>query len=95
MTPAAFGLSGGRPVSLQTSYGPTSRSAADRDNALGRTSSQEIYYTVARLLQTLDVIRLPDGDVVEAVVSERQTQTPMLSSADGCRVELKKRNRVS
>lgn len=55
----------------------------------------EVYYTIVRLLQTFDVIKLPDGDVVEPVGSERQHLTLVLSSADGCRVDLRKRGGVS
>lgn len=48
----------------------------------------EVSYTVVRLLQTFPTISLPKGEPVEAVGSERQQLTLVLSSADGCRVEL-------
>jgi cytochrome P450 len=48
----------------------------------------EVSYTVVRLLQTFDVIELPEGEVNEPVGSERQTLTLVLSSADGCRATI-------
>ncbi|MBE3050178.1 cytochrome P450 [Candidatus Bathyarchaeota archaeon] len=50
----------------------------------------EVSYTVVRLLQTFSVIELPEGEAVEPVGSERQTLTLVLSSADGCRVNVKR-----
>jgi cytochrome P450 len=50
----------------------------------------EASYTVVRLLQTFPDIELPEGESVEPVGSERQTLTLVLSSADGCRVKVKK-----
>jgi len=50
----------------------------------------EVSYTIVRLLQTFSVIELPEGELVEPVGSERQTLTLVLSSADGCRVRVKK-----
>lgn len=47
----------------------------------------EVMYTVVRLLQTFPVIKLPLGEDVEPVGTERQTLTLVLSSADGCRVQ--------
>jgi cytochrome P450 len=49
----------------------------------------QISYTIIRLLQTYAVIRLPKGEVVESVGTERQLLTLVLSSADGCRVTLR------
>ncbi|KAK2748456.1 hypothetical protein FQN55_004396 [Onygenales sp. PD_40] len=49
----------------------------------------EVSYTVVRLLQTFPGISLPKGEPVEPVGSERQRLTLVLSSADGCRVELR------
>lgn len=46
----------------------------------------EVYYTVVSLLQTFPVIKLPDGEQIEPVGTERQRLTLVLSSADGCRV---------
>lgn len=48
----------------------------------------EVSYTVVRLLQNFPVISLPKGEPVEPVGSERQQLTLVLSSADGCRVEI-------
>jgi cytochrome P450 len=48
----------------------------------------EVSYTVVRLLQTFPVISLPMGEPVEPVGSEKQRLTLVLSSADGCRVEI-------
>ena len=48
----------------------------------------EISYTIARLLQFLQTIRLPDGEKNEPVGTERHRLTLVLSSADGCRAEL-------
>ncbi|PGH29678.1 hypothetical protein GX50_07563 [[Emmonsia] crescens] len=48
----------------------------------------EVSYTVVRLLQTFSTISLPRGEAVEPVGSERQRLTLVLSSADGCRVEV-------
>ena len=51
----------------------------------------EVSYTIVRLLQAFTTIRLPNGEKNEPVGSERQRLTLVLSSADGCRVELVKR----
>lgn len=48
----------------------------------------EVSYTIVRLLQRFPVIKLPAGEVNEPVGTERQTLTLVLSSADGCRVEI-------
>lgn len=49
----------------------------------------EISYTIVRLLQAIPSIRLPAGArESEPIGSERQRLTLVLSSADGCRVEL-------
>lgn len=48
----------------------------------------EVSYTVVRLLQTFPVIALPDGEKNETVGTERQRLTLVLTSADGCRVQL-------
>ncbi|KAK4042728.1 cytochrome P450 [Parachaetomium inaequale] len=51
----------------------------------------EVSHTVVRLLQTFaGGIRLPEGEVVEAVGTERQRLTLVLASADGCRVEVRR-----
>ena len=51
----------------------------------------EVSYTLVRLLQRFRTIRLPAGEKNEPVGTERQRLTLVLSSADGCRVELEKR----
>ncbi len=48
----------------------------------------EIYYTVIRLLQFFPTIRLPASESNEPIGTERQRLTLVLSSADGCMVEL-------
>lgn len=49
----------------------------------------EISYTIVRLLQAIPGIRLPAGaQQSEPIGSERQRLTLVLSSADGCKVEL-------
>ena len=48
----------------------------------------EVSYTLVRLLRTFSTISLPKGEPVEAVGCERQRLTLVLSSADGCRVEV-------
>lgn len=50
----------------------------------------EVSYTIVRLLQTFGVMELPRGETVKPVGSERQTLTLVLSSADGCRVKVKR-----
>ena len=50
----------------------------------------EISYTIVRLLQTFSVIKLPKGEPIEPVGTERQKLTLVLSSADGCRVTVHK-----
>ena len=51
----------------------------------------EVSYTIVRLLQAFRTIRLPEGEKNEVVGTERQRLTLVLSSADGCRVEIEKR----
>ena len=48
----------------------------------------EVSYTLVRLLQAFPTISLPKGEEIEAVGRERQRLTLVLSSADGCRVEV-------
>ena len=54
----------------------------------------EVSYTVVRLLQAFSTISLPVGDKNEPVGTEKQRLTLVLSSADGCRVELERRDGV-
>lgn len=58
-------------------------------------SLMEVSYTIVCLLQTFGVIELPEGEGVEPVRLERLTLTLVLSSADGCRVEVKRQERTS
>jgi hypothetical protein len=46
----------------------------------------EISYTIVQLLQKTPVIKLPRGEPVEPVGTERQRLTLVLSSADECSV---------
>ena len=50
----------------------------------------EIYYTVVRLLQHYPVIELPASEPNEPTGTEKQRLTLVLSSADGCVVELQR-----
>ena len=50
----------------------------------------EVSYTLVRLLQEFGTIRLPQGAKNEPVGTETQRLTLVLSSADGCKVELEK-----
>ena len=49
----------------------------------------EVSYTVVRLLQNFTVMSLPKGTHSEPVGSEKQRLTLVLSSADGCWVDIK------
>lgn len=51
----------------------------------------EVFYTIVRLLKIL-WIALPANDRNDPVGSERQRLTLVLSSADGCRVFVRRRN---
>lgn len=53
----------------------------------------EISYTIVRLLQAFPTIRLQKGEEVVPVGTERQRLMLVLSSADGCRVELERKDR--
>ena len=48
----------------------------------------EVSYTIVRLLQAFPHFSLPAGEKNEPVGTENQKITLVLSSADGCRVEL-------
>jgi cytochrome P450 len=50
----------------------------------------EISYTIVRLLQAFPNINLPAGEVDRPSGSERQRLTLVLSSEDGCRVQIGK-----
>lgn len=50
----------------------------------------EISYTIVRLLQTFPAIEMPAGERIEAVGTERQKLTLVLSAADGCRVVVRR-----
>lgn len=49
----------------------------------------EVSYTVVRLLQTFPSISLPKEEPVEPVGREKQRLTLVLSSLDGCKVEIR------
>ena len=51
-------------------------------------AKMEVSYTIVRLLQAYQYIGLPVGEKNERVGTEKQRLTLVLSSADGCRVEL-------
>lgn len=48
----------------------------------------EAAYTVVRLLQQFPVIGLPAGHKVELTGVEKQTMTLVLSSTEGCMVDI-------
>ncbi len=48
----------------------------------------EASYTIVQLLQAFPTIKIPAGEVIEPVGTERQNLTLVLSSADGCRVSV-------
>ena len=48
----------------------------------------EAAYTVVRLIQRFPNIRLPKGEKVELLGVEKQTMTLVMSSTEGCRVDL-------
>jgi cytochrome P450 len=50
----------------------------------------ETYYTVVRLLLACPVLALPAGEKNEPVGTEKQRLTLVLSSADGCRVNVRR-----
>lgn len=54
----------------------------------------EVSYTIVRLLKAL-LITLPTNDRNDPIGSERQRLTLVLSSADGCRVTVKRRKLTS
>ncbi len=55
----------------------------------------EVSYTIVRLLQAFPIIRLPVDEKVEEIGKERQRLTLVLSSADGCKVELDRHSTIS
>ena len=50
----------------------------------------EVSYTIVRLLQACSYIFLPVGDKIEPVGTEKQRLTLVLSSADGCSVQIRR-----
>ena len=48
----------------------------------------EAAYTVVRLLQQFPAIRLPAGQKVELTGVEKQTMTLVVSSTEGCMVDI-------
>ena len=53
----------------------------------------EIMYTIVRLLQAFDTVKLPAGEEKGVVGRERQRLTLVLSCAEGCKVEVERRKR--
>jgi hypothetical protein len=49
----------------------------------------EAGYTVVRLLQRFQTIKLPAGEKVELVGVEKQHMTLVISIKEGCKVEIK------
>jgi cytochrome P450 len=50
----------------------------------------EVSYTVVRILQQCSVVSLPRDEIAEPIGSEKQTLTLVLSSTDGCKVNIKR-----
>ena len=50
----------------------------------------EVSYTIVRLLES-HLVTLPANDGHDPIGSERQRLTLVLSSSDGCRVDIKRR----
>jgi cytochrome P450 len=73
---------------VRWAYFPFSRGPRQ---CLGENFAQmEISYTIVRILQSFSQIILPKGEPNDPVGSERQRLTLVLSSAEGCRVEIQK-----
>jgi cytochrome P450 len=73
---------------VRWAYFPFSRGPRQ---CLGENFAQmEISYTIVRILQSFSQITLPKGEPNDPVGSERQRLTLVLSSAEGCRVEIQK-----
>ena len=53
----------------------------------------EAAYTVVRILLKFPIIRLPAGQKVEITGVEKQTMTLVLSSTEGCMVDLASRKK--
>jgi len=49
----------------------------------------EAAYTVVRIIQRFGTIKLPEGTTVGMTGVEKQTMTLVISSTEGCKVELK------
>jgi hypothetical protein len=45
-------------------------------------------YTVVRIIQRFQTIKLPEGAVVELTGAEKQTMTMVMSITESCKVEL-------
>lgn len=48
----------------------------------------EAAYTVVRLCQRFPLLKLPDGEKVELTGVEKQKMTIVMSSTEGCKVEI-------
>lgn len=49
----------------------------------------EAGYTVVRLLQRFQTIKLPEGEIVELIGVEKQVTTLVVSIKDGCKVDIR------
>lgn len=74
---------GVRSLSTRSNFCP-STDLLTEDFAILETS-----YAVVRILQAFPTLKLPPGEAVEPVGSERQTLALVVSPADGCRVKLR------
>ena len=66
---------------------------ADRHSSLVDFALTEAAYTVVRLLQQFPVLRLPAGSKVELTGVEKQNVTLVLSSTEGCMVDIASREK--
>ena len=84
-------------VALDVSSGPELRILAnlltERFFFLEDFALTEAAYTVVRLLRQFPVIRLPMGQKVELTGVEKQTMTLVISSTEGCMVEMATREK--
>jgi hypothetical protein len=49
----------------------------------------EVAYTVVRIVQRFQTIGLPSGETVALTGVEKQTMTLVMSSTEGCKIELR------
>ena len=82
-------LSGGRLVNPPTLAGHISLSVEGPRQCLGEDFAlMEVSYTIVRLLQTFPYIVLPKDEPNGPIGTETQSLTLVLSSAEGCRVDI-------